>query len=123
MQTTASNREEAGRIADVLLRRRLAACVQVIGPAQSRYWWHGELEDSEEWLCLAKTTEGRAEELIQTIGEAHSYETPEIIVTPIVDGSHAYLQWVADEVGTAPPEAPARPSDDRSSSENGPGVA
>ncbi|HUP68970.1 MAG TPA: divalent-cation tolerance protein CutA [Acidimicrobiales bacterium] len=98
VQTTASNREEAGRIADALLRRRLAACVQVIGPVQSRYWWHGELEESEEWLCLAKTTEGRAEELIQAIGEAHSYETPEIIVMAIVDGSEPYLRWVSDEV-------------------------
>lgn len=112
MQTTASNREEAGRIADVLLRRRLAACVQVIGPVHSRYWWHGELEESEEWLCLAKTTGRRTEELMQAIAEAHSYETPEVIVTPVVGGSHAYLQWVEDEVGTAPPEAPASPSDD-----------
>lgn len=113
MQTTTSSREEAGRIAGVLLRRRLAACVQVIGPVQSRYWWHGQLEDSEEWLCLAKTTGHRTEELIQAIGEAHSYETPEIIVTPVVDGSHAYLQWVADEVGKAQPEAPASPGGDR----------
>lgn len=113
VQTTAADRNEAERIADVLLSRRLAACVQLIGPIQSRYWWHGEREEAEEWLCLAKTTEHRVRELIQAIGQVHSYETPEVIVVPIVDGSHAYLQWVADEVGKAQPEAPARPNDDR----------
>lgn len=105
MQTTTSNREEAGRIADVLLRRRLAACVQVIGPVQSRYWWNGELEGSEEWLCLAKTTERRTEELIQAIGEAHSYETPEIVVTAVIGGSELYLRWVSDEVERDGPRA------------------
>ncbi len=105
MQTTTSNREEAGRIADTLLRRRLAACVQVIGPVHSRYWWHGELEDAEEWLCLAKTTEHRTEELIEAIGEAHSYDTPEIIVTPLAGGTERYLRWLSDEVEKDEPGA------------------
>lgn len=98
VQTTAGSREEAGRIADALLRGRLAACVQVIGPVQSRYWWHGELEAAEEWLCLAKTTSARTEELMEAVRGAHSYETPEIIVTPVLHGSEAYLEWIAAEV-------------------------
>ncbi|HVE47388.1 MAG TPA: divalent-cation tolerance protein CutA [Acidimicrobiales bacterium] len=98
VQIAAADREEAGRIAELLLTRRLAACVQLIGPVHSRYWWHGELEEAGEWLCLAKTTQERTAELIEAVGTAHSYETPEIIVTPVVDGSVAYLQWVVDEV-------------------------
>ena len=105
VQTTAADRKEAERIADVLLSRRLAACVQLIGPIQSRYWWHGEREEAEEWLCLAKTTRDRTAEVTEAISGTHSYETPEIIVTPVVDGSHAYLQWVGDEVGKAQPGA------------------
>ena len=98
MQTAAETREEAGRIAEALLSRRLAACVHVIGPVESRYWWRGKLESAEEWLCLAKTTVDRVAAAMEAISRAHSYETPEIIVTPIMDGSAAYLRWIDAEV-------------------------
>lgn len=98
VQTAAGTREEAAAIADALLSRRLAACVQIVGPVQSRYWWHGELESAEEWLCLAKTTAANVEAAMETIVAAHSYETPEIIVVPIVDGYEAYLRWIDAEV-------------------------
>ncbi|MDP9401917.1 MAG: divalent-cation tolerance protein CutA [Actinomycetota bacterium] len=101
VQTTAGSREEAEALADAVLRRRLAACVQVVGPVQSRYWWHGELESAEEWLCLAKTTHDRMEELMEAIGGAHSYETPEIIATSIVGGTGPYLRWISEEARPA----------------------
>ena len=96
--TTTSSREEAAKVADALLSRRLAACVQVTGPVESRYWWEGRLEAAHEWMCLAKTTQDRLDEVVATIQRTHSYETPEVTATPIVAGSADYLRWIADEV-------------------------
>jgi len=99
--TTAGSREEARALAGVLLERRLAACVQVVGPVESRYRWEGRLETATEWLCVAKTTAGRYDEVEAAIRQAHSYDVPEILAVPVVGGSEAYLRWVAEE--TAPP--------------------
>lgn len=98
MTTTAGSEEEADRIAAALLERRLAACVQVIGPVVSHYRWKGAVEREAEWICLAKTAASRYEEVEAAIAELHSYEQPEILATPIVAGSDGYLAWVADEV-------------------------
>lgn len=98
--TAAGSREEAGAIADAVLQGRLGACVQVVGPVHSTYWWEGRLESAEEWLCLVKTTAARVDEAVAEIGRRHSYETPEVTVTPIVGGARGYLQWIDEEVGT-----------------------
>ncbi len=92
--TTAGSEEEAERIAAALVERRLAACVQTIGPIASRYRWQGEVETAREWLCLAKTEAGRYEGVEAAIRELHSYEEPEIVATPIVAGSRGYLDWL-----------------------------
>lgn len=96
--TTAGSEQEAERISAALVERRLAACVQVIGPLASRYRWKGEVERAEEWLCLAKTTSARYAELEAAIHQLHSYEEPEIIATPIVAGSPGYLDWIGDSI-------------------------
>ena len=95
MQATAGTPEEAERVATALLERRLAACVQVVGPIDSRYWWEGRLETATEWLCLVKTTDDRVDDVVAAIQEVHSYDVPEVIVLPIVAGSEAYLRWIA----------------------------
>ena len=92
--TTAHSEEEAGRIAALLVERRLAACVQVIGPVVSRYRWQGEVEEEREWQCLAKTTRAAYDVVEAAIREVHSYDEPEIIATPIVAGSAGYLAWI-----------------------------
>lgn len=92
--TTTDSAEEARRIASTLVERRLAACVQVIGPIESHYRWRGEIERAAEWLCLMKTEASRYPELERAIGELHSYEQPELIATPIVAGSPGYLDWI-----------------------------
>ncbi|HEX8690491.1 MAG TPA: divalent-cation tolerance protein CutA [Solirubrobacterales bacterium] len=97
--TSAGSEEEAERIAVALVERRLAACVQTIGPVASRYRWQGEVETAREWLCLAKTEAGRYPELEAAIRELHSYEEPEIVATPIVAGSQGYLDWLGASVG------------------------
>jgi len=96
--TTAGSEQEAERISATLVERRLAACVQVIGPISSRYRWQGEVEHSQEWLCLAKTEASRYAELEAAIRELHSYDEPEIIVTPIVAGSKSYLDWIGESL-------------------------
>jgi periplasmic divalent cation tolerance protein len=97
--TTVSSEEEAKRIADDLLDRRLAACVQVVGPIVSRYRWQGELEQAEEWQCLVKTEADLYEPVETAIRAIHSYDEPEIIATPVVAGSAGYLAWVSENVG------------------------
>jgi periplasmic divalent cation tolerance protein len=97
VSTTAPSREEADRIAQILVERRLAACVQVMGPIESHYRWKGALERSAEWLCLVKTTRGNYAAVEAAIRASHPYEVPEIIACPIESGSEAYLAWLRAE--------------------------
>jgi periplasmic divalent cation tolerance protein len=97
--TTAGSEEEAERIAAALVERRLAACVQVIGPISSRYRWQGAVERATEWICVAKTSAARYGEVEAAVRELHSYEEPEIVATPIVAGSAGYLAWIGQSVG------------------------
>jgi periplasmic divalent cation tolerance protein len=97
--TTTGTRAEADAIAQAVVEARLAACVQVVGPVTSRYWWDGAVEVAEEWLCLVKTTADRYPELEAAIRQCHSYDEPEIVALPVVAGSRSYLDWVTRETG------------------------
>ena len=96
--TTTESKEEAEIIAQHLVGKKLAACVQILGPITSTYRWKGKVETAEEWLCLIKTREGLYKELEKAIMSLHSYETPEIIALPIADGSPDYLKWLENEL-------------------------
>lgn len=96
--TTIDSEEAAERIAATLVERRLAACVQVVGPISSTYRWQDEIERAREWMCVAKTTAERYPEVEAAIRELHSYDEPEIVATPIVAGSPGYLAWLAHSV-------------------------
>ena len=95
--TTTPSREEAGRIAKLLVERRLAACVQVAGPVESHYRWKGNLERSTEWLCLIKTTRMNYPAVEAAIRASHPYEVPEIVACPIESASASYLAWLRAE--------------------------
>ena len=97
VQTTIDSKEGAQKIADALVRQRLAACVQIAGPIISIYWWQGQIEQAEEWVCTAKTSADLYSKLEQVIREHHTYETPEILATAIVEGNKQYLAWIDDE--------------------------
>jgi periplasmic divalent cation tolerance protein len=97
--TAVASREEAERIAEELVERRLAGCVQVVGPIRSVYRWQGAVERAEEWLCLAKTARAQWPAVEAAIRELHSYDCPEIIATAIEAGSAGYLAWLGGEVG------------------------
>ena len=96
--TTCSSLEEARQIAQAIIERHLAACVNILPQVESVYRWKGEVESAPEWLLVIKTTEGVFERLWQTIRELHSYEIPECVELAITDGSEAYLTWIEESV-------------------------
>src|SRR4030042_47807 len=95
---TAGSSEEAPKIADLLLDRRKAACVNIIPGVQSSYWWKGKIEASTENLLVIKTRASVLDEVITLVKKVHSYEIPEIIALPVIDGNRNYLKWIGDEV-------------------------
>lgn len=96
--TTVARREEAESIAQTLVDRRLAACVQISGPITSVYRWRGKMETAEEWQCTAKSRRDLYPRIEEAIRRLHSYETPEILATPILAGSEAYVAWLEGEL-------------------------
>lgn len=85
-------------IADRLLADRLVACVQQLGPITSRYRWQGQVEVTQEWLFVAKTSRSAADAVVHRIAQEHPYDVPEVLVTDVVGGLARYLDWIADEV-------------------------
>ena len=96
--TTTEKREDAEKVAQILVQKRLAGCVQIIGPIQSTYRWKNRKETVKEWLCLIKSEKSLYKELEKTLKEIHPYETPEITAVPIVAGSKEYLHWLDREL-------------------------
>lgn len=95
--TNLPDQKAAEKLADLLIERRLAACVNIMSPCRSVYRWLGAVESAKEVPMLIKTTEERYPALEQAIRASHPYELPEIIAVPIVLGLPAYLSWVASE--------------------------
>ncbi len=96
--TTVEKQEQAERIARTLVEKRLAGCVQIVGPVSSTYWWENKIETAQEWLCIIKSKRNLYEELEQAIREMHPYKVPEILATPVVAGSKKYLEWLDNEL-------------------------
>ncbi len=96
--TTTSTKEDADQIAKTLLAKKLAGCIQIIGPISSHYCWENELCQDEEWICLIKSSQQNYQTLENTLQEIHPYEVPEIISLPIVKGSQGYLSWLNQEL-------------------------
>jgi len=94
VSTTVEEGAQAEKIARALVEKRLAACVQVVGPVESTYWWKGKIEKATEWLLLIKTRRELYPQLEQAIKQLHPYETPEIVALPITQGSKEYLDWI-----------------------------
>ena len=92
---TTSSRDEAEQLAELLVTRKLAACVQ-IAAVSSIYIWDGDLHRDAEHLLLIKTATRRYDEVEAAIRENHSYEVPEIVQLPIESGLPAYLDWISE---------------------------
>ena len=91
---TTANREEASRIAEIVVTERSAACVNIVPAVESIYWWEGKVTKENEVLLIIKTTEAAYSRLEHRIRELHSYATPEVIALRIEAGSDAYLEWL-----------------------------
>lgn len=103
--TTCDSQAEAHRLARALVDGNLAACVNILPPVTSIYRWKGKIEETPEWLLLIKTSAPLFENLKQQFPTMHSYEVPELIGVPILDGAAPYLKWL-DENLPAPPLSP-----------------
>ena len=96
--TTASNSEEAHKIAKVLLSQRKAACVNIVPGVSSLFWWQDKIDSAQESLLIIKTKVSLLSQIVTLIREIHSYEVPEIIALPIIGGNQDYLEWMGKEV-------------------------
>jgi len=94
---TASDKEEAKRLAREVVAQRLAACVNIIEDIQSIFWWQGVVADESEVLMMLKSTQTLFPSLVETVTKLHSYDIPEIIAIPIMAGSAEYLAWMEEE--------------------------
>ncbi len=95
ISTTFEKKEAAQALARHLLENQLAACIQIL-PIESHYQWKGKIENASEWLCLIKTKTALYSQVEKAIKTKHTYDVPEIIATPIIDGSPDYLKWMAN---------------------------
>lgn len=93
---TAADREEAHRIASVLVEERLAACANILGSIESIYHWKGTIERDAEVAFTAKTTAVRFDALAERVRSLHSYETPCIVALPFARGDAAFLDWIEE---------------------------
>ena len=92
--STCGSEEEAEKVARALVEQRLAACVNVLPRIRSYYHWKGAIESADEFLLVIKSTRELMPALQAALEKEHSYEVPELIALPVVDGSPNYLSWL-----------------------------
>jgi periplasmic divalent cation tolerance protein len=95
--TTVQTFEDAENIARALVSQRLAACVHLT-PCHSVYRWQGKVHDDNEHVVSIKTRRDLYPQLEAYLRDTHRYELPEILVTPIIDGSAEYLNWLENQL-------------------------
>lgn len=93
---TTGSKREAEAIARDLVKRRLAACVNLLSPVESVYTWKGKTETSKEFLLIAKTKERLFTGVEKAVKRLHSYECPEIVAFQLTKGSASYMRWIEE---------------------------
>ena len=96
--TVFADGEEAMRIGRIVVEERLAACINLLGPCTSLYWWEGEVTQATEVPAILKTRLASADALIARIVELHSYDVPAIAVWPVERLPASFADWIAEEV-------------------------
>lgn len=91
---TAKDKKEAAKIAQGLLRAKLIACANIVNGVQSLFWWQGKIDSSQEVLLILKTKKILFKKVSAKVKLLHSYQTPEIIALPIINGNEDYLEWL-----------------------------
>ena len=102
--STCGSPEEAARLARRLVETRAAACVNILPGVSSVYRWKGAVEEAQELLLVIKTRRPLLERLISELRAVHSYEVPEVVALPVVDGLDSYLAWIDEETSESPGE-------------------
>ena len=96
---TCDSQEQAAKLARHLVETRLAACVTIVPGARSVYRWKDAIEETQEWLLVIKSRRDLFPALREEIAKLHSYEVPELLALPVVEGSEGYLAWLDRELG------------------------
>ena len=107
--TTTDSLDDAHRLAEYVLQERLAACAQVSGPVRTVEWRAGQMVTSEEFQVQFMTVTALTGALVERVRWAHHYDIPQVIVTPIVAGNPAYLDWITAQTAVAPPRTAVPP--------------
>ena len=98
VQITTATEEEGYSIAELLLNKRKAACVNIVPRVDSLFRWQGKLDSAQESLLIVKARASLVPEIVEIVKGAHSYDVPEIIALPIISGNEDYLKWIDSEV-------------------------
>ena len=101
VMTTLASTDDAVKLVQTLLDRRLIACGSVLPGARSLYRWQGKIADEQEVVVLLKTRSARLETLKLAFGELHPYKVPELLALPVTAGSEKYLAWITGETTLA----------------------
>lgn len=91
---TVSDEKEATKIIHSLLKDRLIACANIVGPVASLFWWKGKIDKANEFLVIMKSRKNLFKQLSERVKELHSYEVPEVIALPVIEGLPSYLNWL-----------------------------
>jgi len=97
--STTGSIEEAEKISSLLVEKKLAACVNIVGPVTSVYWWEGAVQKEEEYKLFIKSSSERFSSLLQEIKKHHGYSVPEVTAVPIKDLNPDYRRWMKEILG------------------------
>lgn len=95
---TSPSKDNALKIKNVLLEKKLAACINIVNEVDSFFWWKGKIEKAKETLMLIKTKRDVLKTLITEVKKIHKYAVPEIITLPIIEGNKDYLDWIVESL-------------------------
>ena len=110
---TCPTQRHARQIATMLVRKRVAACVNVLPRVESFFWWKGRIDHADETLLIIKTTTRAFERLRRTVCALHPYEVPEVLALSITAAHHPYLTWLQESVGAKPISTRRQDADER----------
>jgi periplasmic divalent cation tolerance protein len=95
---TAKNEQEAQTIVARLVDKKEIACANIVPRVRSFFWWQGRVEQEEEVMVVMKTLKTHFPSLVNTVRSLHSYEVPEVIALPVIEGNPDYLDWINDSL-------------------------
>jgi len=95
---TAQDLTQARKISQQLLEQHLAACVNILDGVQSAFWWQGKVDSAAEVLLVVKSHRQFLAEIMHRVKTIHSYDVPEILALPVLDGNPQYLQWIDESL-------------------------